>query len=293
MHYQLPAEQPPIVVVGPDDTTFWTALGDNAANRHALVIGDRTDLTTATVVSGTPSDLVRYIDTTRASLYRTVIGLAVHTRADNQLGQSHPAPTEALPGDPHEEADTVKRIALPHSGLRVPAEFRNLRISSYRAIDTPDGQAFNATLRLGREAVGTIRNSGVGGPSTYDAEPHSRFGPQALRAFVALCRTRSNRQPNEEELLDALLDEYQGNLRVRQAARAGLIALRMLVQLGDDFYAPAIATAKPVHTDADRTELARQLDASMPADDGGRWQIWTGEQWDDLITTPPLPSEPE
>ncbi|MFD0575200.1 hypothetical protein [Dactylosporangium darangshiense] len=297
MYYHLPGDQPPIGVVGPDDTEFWTALGEPAAHRHALVIGDRAEPATATVITGKLVELARYLDPIHGPLHHAVVELAANARrglTHDQLDQLHPAPAvEPRLSHPGEDADPVERITLPHSRLRIPAELRGLRVTSYRALDTRDGQAFNAVLRLGRDAVGAIRNAGDGGASSYDPNLPSRLGYRELRACVAACRTRSGRRPSEEEFLDALVEEYQGTRRVGQATRAGLSALRMLAPLGDGFYTLAVATAQPVRNDADRAELARQLDANMRADDGGHWQIWTGDRWDDLIITPTMPSESE
>lgn len=289
MRYHLPTDHPPITLVRPEDSDFWAALGEPARGRHAVVIGDVAEAATATVVLGELLDLTHYLDPIHGQLHLSVGEIASQIRHVLRAEQMVSGTT--LIAASQSQADTgqtdeLERIALPHSDLRVPRELQHLRVTSYRSFDTGDGEAFNAVLRRGRVKVGTIRNTGVGGSSSYDPDPGSPFGYRELRAMVAHCRTGAGDRVAEEDVLDALVEECQSNRRISQAARAGRIALRMRVPLGNSFYTPAVATAQPIRDTADRVQLARELDTDMPAETGGRWQMWTGDRWDDLTATP-------
>ncbi|MFG2045499.1 hypothetical protein [Dactylosporangium sp. NPDC048998] len=160
MHYQLPADQPPIVLVGPDDTEFWAALGEPAAHRHALVIGDQAQPDTATVVTGELLDLAGYLDP--FTDHCTTLSPAwPRTPAASSRSTSRTSSTQSRPRRPRRHSVIPARRLTRWSGSpcrtagcgSLPSS-RGLRVSSYRALATRDGQAFNAVLRLDRTAVG-------------------------------------------------------------------------------------------------------------------------------------------
>ncbi len=291
MFYDLPTV-PAIELVGPDDTARWTALGVDPAGRHALVIGDPTAPAGAVVITGALPDIGAYPHPLHAALIAAVQEAYTRTQRNpghdegRELTPAPPPPTTAPPA-------AVDLVTLPHTGIRVPHP--NLRVSSYRELPTPDGVAYTATLRLGRTPVGTIHNEGMGGLTGYHPTADSPFGHRHLADFAAASRTADGQPITEESLLEELVTEYENSRHVATATRAGRSPVRLMAPLGegdylaDVYYTAHRTTAAKVTTPAQRDALVAALQRRAVAD-GGWWQLWTGEQWDNL-TAPPQPEQ--
>ncbi|GAA0924516.1 hypothetical protein [Virgisporangium aurantiacum] len=284
MLYELP-DGPEIHVVGPDDEAVWTALGVAAGDRRAVIIGAPAAPGQATVIVGTVADFAAWLD--------PVTGRIPAAQPTGGVGDE---PTVVgVDADPPPVAELV---TLPHTGIQVPDP--TLRVSSLRQLPTPDGVAYTATLRQGRTPVGTIHNEGNGGATNYSPVAGSPFGPRELAAFVAASRTADGQPISDENLLEDWVTEFEHDKEVTAAVRLGRSPLRLRSPLSvvdtfydehfDDVYFTARhLTAAKVNTAADRAALTAEL-LRIPIEAGQWWQLWTGQQWEDL--TPPPSRQP-
>lgn len=290
MIYQLP-NGPTITLVGPDNTAWWAALGVDPAGRHALVIGDPAPAP-GVVVAGRLPELTTYLDPVQGPLARTlaeVYDQAQHVlRRDGHREDPTPAPSPP-PAEPEPDVDVV---TLPHTGIRVPD--LHLRVTSLRELPTPDGVAYTATLRQGPTPVGTIFNEGVGGQTGYHPAAGSPFGHRQLAAVVVASRDADGQPMDEEQLLEALVTEYENAEHVAAAARTGRSPVRLMAPIGAgngpaDMYGTVYrTTAAKITTAAQRDALIAVLQHREVVD-GAWWQLWTGQRWEDL-TAPPQPA---
>lgn len=181
-------------------------------------------------------------------------------------------------------------IVLPHSGLRVP--HTRLTASDYRGTPTDEGEAFTATLRLDDVPVGTINDRGDGGATWIDFHPGSAFSGGLLDAFASQCRSAGGAQVSAEDVLHALITEYEYGLMLSRArARDGWTLARQMEYVLDrdgqpkgEPYPRQVFPCTNRHP-SDRYLLAHALNrraGSMHA----WWQVWDGQRWDDL--TKPL-----
>ncbi len=290
MLFDLPTG-PEIHLIGPDDTAVWTALDVEASGRHAVVIGDLATPARATIIAGLLADIATYLDPLSGPLTRALARVGAQARQPS-LGRVR---REAIPaGGNIEDQPAVELLTLPHTGVRVPDP--RLRVTSYRELPTPEGVAYTATLRLGRIPVGTTHNEGTGGPTSFHPVAESPFGWRQLAVFVAASRTCDGHPIEEEQLLDELITEYEHAKEVSKAARVGRVPLRLRSPLGydehlaDAYYTAQHAMTTKVTTSAQRAALVADLLAHAPLQPGQWWQMWNGEQWENL--TPPPPEQP-
>ena len=99
------------------------------------------------------------------------------------------------------EGDRQRFVYLIHSDLRAPHD--RLTVATHVQLPTSNGVAFTATLHLDGHTVGTVTNTGTGGPTTLhnSGDPELR---QRVADFVAQCRWHG--QPaTQEQVLDALI----------------------------------------------------------------------------------------
>jgi hypothetical protein len=284
VRYDLPTT-PDITLIGPDDTAWWTALGEAPAGRSALVIGDRADPATALVITAPLPDISAYLHRFHSALIAAV-QMAYPPRAASALPPTTPAAT-AQPA--------TGLVTLPHTGIRVPDAA--LHVTSYRELPTPDGVAYTATVRWGTTPVGTLHNEGNGGPTSYWPAAGSTFDPRRLAEFVAASRGADGQPISEEELLEDLITEYENVQHVTAATRAGRSPVRLRAPLGvgdglgEVYYIAERRTTAKITTPGQRDALADQL-RRVAVVDGAWWQLWTGQAWEDLTTpTQPDPDE--
>ncbi|MEU7874260.1 hypothetical protein [Dactylosporangium sp. NPDC049140] len=291
MLYVLP-DTPPISLVGPDDTAWWTALGEAPAGRSALVIGDPANPTAALVIAASLPELGAYLPVLHTTLDRTV---------QDRLEMPHPAPRPPLPTPattgagtvPAAEADTTSNlVALPHTGIQVPDA--TFRVTTYQELPTPDGVAYTATVHWGSTPVGTIHNEGRGGATRYWPAAGSALDQRSLAEFVAASRGADGRSLTEEDLLEALVTEYEHARHVAHATRTGRSPIQLRAPLGvgadEAFYTADRRVVAKVATPEQRAALTARLQR-LAVPDGMWWQLWTGQAWEDL-TTPTQPTAP-
>ncbi|GAA4935750.1 hypothetical protein GCM10023224_15660 [Streptomonospora halophila] len=118
-------------------------------------------------------------------------------------------------------------ITLVHTGLQVP--HTRIRVTHVDQLETPRGIAWTARLCEDSTLLGTISNTGHGGPTEFT--PASAQARHVVEEFVTACRSGDGQPVDEEAVLDALDGEYE--------------------------YAALVAQA-----DADRTHVVRGFDAS-------------------------------
>jgi hypothetical protein len=84
---------------------------------------------------------------------------------------------------------------LPHSGLTVP--HTGYTVTAYRGHNAHDGVAFTATLRLHGTIIGTIENTGHGGPDTFFPSTADGYREQvpALESFAGRLYRHHRRSP--------------------------------------------------------------------------------------------------
>lgn len=189
----------------------------------------------------------------------------------------------------------AQTFRLPHSGLVVP--HTGYTVTAYKEIPTPDGVAFTATLRLNRTIIGTIDNSGMGGPDTFT--PNTTDGYRhlvaALDDFATRCTDIRGETPDVEFLLGDLVTEYQTTRDIARAAKRGNVLLRMM-QDHEGTDGPmgwasegAITEMSPAMA-ADRERLRTSLlsHQELAPHDLAWWQLWTADngRWNDVTSRP-------
>jgi len=224
--HQLPDQRPAITLVAPTDTGFWATLGVDAAGHHALVFGEVSEPARATVLVGSLLDIARYIDS-HGPLARRLTELGAEARRGltaDERRDLRPQPTAEPAAAPPPPTEPL--VALPHSGLRVP-DLR-LNMSDYQELPMADGVAFTATLRLDGRIVGTVENNGTGGATTYDPVALSPFRRRDVQEYAARCRTSAGHTVLDEDLLDALVTEFQTGQAIAAATRTGRSTVRLM-----------------------------------------------------------------
>ncbi|MEV6932091.1 hypothetical protein AB0M46_47440 [Dactylosporangium sp. NPDC051485] len=165
-------------------------------------------------------------------------------------------------------------VILPHTQLRVPHD--RLRVTALQQMSTHHGVAFTATVAFDAVTVGSITNDGNGG-ATEPYVAHPRFGWRELAAYVAACR-RSGAPATEEQVLDALVEEYDTAELIRDATAAGTALVRLRDEDGNtlDLHIIRPVAARDPATVAD---LTRHLTEAHPHPSGTQWEIWAGTGW--------------
>jgi len=129
-----------------------------------------------------------------------------------------------------------------------------------------------------------------GGQTSYRAVNFSPFTARAMARHGWACRVNV-RTPSDEVVLDVLVAGYDNATHVAQASRAGRSPLRLVAPgvdvTGDnDAYTTVdLTTAPAVTTSAQRDARVADLLRQTPRYDGQRWQLWTGQRWEDLRPT--------
>ncbi len=182
-------------------------------------------------------------------------------------------------------------VYATHEPLRMPHD--RLTVASINYLQTHRGVAYTAVLHLDGQLVGTIENTGCGGMTTFEPAT-ATFGLPQLIEFAAACRWRGQPVP-EDQVLEALITEYETNLQITDAEAAG----RALIMLRDgdghvvatDYSLDRNQPHKP-----NLRDLARQLTeseaAKYPYLTQLVWEIWTGTRWQlmDIVDLPRSPA---
>jgi hypothetical protein len=193
------------------------------------------------------------------------------------------------------EPTTAARTRLPHTGLRTPDD--RFKVTSLKELETRDGIALTATLRRNRAIVGTIENSGYGGPTEFYSK-HSRRDPDALTEeqlfeYAGQCVTEGGGTVDCEALLNALVDEYDWTRRIKKTENRNHAKLRLMGFILDGANKPV---GEPYARDdldftapASRLNLTHVRDTLMrqrPPAEFGWWQLWRDGQWMDVTVRP-------
>ncbi|MEU4077699.1 hypothetical protein [Streptomyces venezuelae] len=177
---------------------------------------------------------------------------------------------------------------LPLTGLEVP--HTRYRITNLQQMTTSCGVAFSANVRQGRALVGVIENHGSGGGTGFT--PADRTGRQGMAEFTRACRWKG--EPlGEEEVYDHLIDEYDLARTAKRSARKRTSLLRGLDADGCTEHiieakVPAVWLARGDYPYMG--QLARELSGQQPAPKV--WQVWDGEQWQELVLPDTTSSAP-
>ena len=191
------------------------------------------------------------------------------------------------------------RVLWVHTGIEAPYKFTSI---NYSELTTPRGVAFTADLVHPQHGVvGQIHNSGVGGPTTFDSYDRARFSENDLQRFAQRCL-----QDGEpigagwvENLLDDILDETDTNHVVRTArSRHGAAIRTFTPKAPGTHHGPYRGGAMPYDQIIVRRSVRKQLadelansPAHRPHDPSAFWQLFSGEDWIDLLGPAPLSAE--
>lgn len=285
--YELPDGRPEITLVGPDDANFWRMLGVPADGKHALVFGPASQPTAATVLVGSALDIHQYLIGDRTGLRDLTTRLSgdaykALTPAEHDV--LYPPVTPPAPPTP----DPVLGLTtLPHSKLKVPDT--RLTVTGYRGHGTSDGEAFAAKLRLDNRIVGTVENSGVGGPTTFYPAGNEAFTWRDLEEFASRCRDDNDCPVDSERVLDALIDEAKGDKDVQKAIKAGAVPARRINTYSSGIWGVCMVASIPAAFGHEPRMLAQNsvwrrkqnelLLNQFGKQDTTHWEVWTGTEW--------------
>jgi hypothetical protein len=187
------------------------------------------------------------------------------------------APGEAGPG-------AAQPVVLPHTGISVP--HTRLTLRKLRSIPTSDGEAYTAELLLDGRPVGTIENTGTGGPTMWHPLDRGVFGPEQMGAFVAACRDEHGQPIAEEFVLAELFEETRTARDVARYVKAGKAVVRTVAAITSDTAVVATFADAYYGVPAEWATRPDKLAASMwrQRPDAHAMELWTGERWDALPT---------
>jgi hypothetical protein len=170
-------------------------------------------------------------------------------------------------------------VVLTHTGLRVPHD--RLTVTALQQTPTHNGTAYTAEVSLDGAVVGRIRNDGNGGATELYAA-HPQFGWREMAAYVADCR-RHGRPATGEQVLDALVTEYEVDQAIRDAAATGAALARLVDADGTIVH---LKQVDPIPRQiAAQVEVGRLLSREHPG--GQAWQLWSRTAWWHLSTVTP------
>jgi hypothetical protein len=167
-------------------------------------------------------------------------------------------------------------VPLTHTDLWVP--HTRLRITALRQHATDNGVAFTAEVALDNTLIGTIDNDGNGGATWLRANTGHIIGRQ-FRDYIDGCR-RDGHRVDEEDVLNALIDEYVTDQIIRHAHRNGTAVVRLLDNNGRVLNLLSIGDTPS--DPAERSTTVADLHTCHGHPDGAAWEIWSGTRWQHL-----------
>ncbi|HEX8628711.1 MAG TPA: hypothetical protein VF755_11125 [Catenuloplanes sp.] len=195
----------------------------------------------------------------------------------------HPASCDRIVGKVPPPGQHQEYVLLTHTGMRVPHD--RVRVAGLRHHPTGNGVALTALVHLDDTLVGTIRNSGDGGPTEYHCASSSAFNALHLQQYVAACRLRGASCATAD-VLEALVHEHEMSTVINGGVGQGAAVVRLLDKHGDEL---ATLTAAPAPSDRfERDALVHRVRTEHQDADGVLWQIWSGSGWKHLCTAAPL-----
>ncbi|MEV0732421.1 hypothetical protein [Polymorphospora sp. NPDC050346] len=121
---------------------------------------------------------------------------------------------------------------LPHTGITVP--HARLTVRSLNELATSRGEAYTGELVLNGNLIGTIENTGTGGPTTWLPTDLETFAWADMLLFVAGCRDERGESMEEEFVLAFLFEEARTARDVRRWQREGLLPVRTIQAIVDN-----------------------------------------------------------
>ena len=107
------------------------------------------------------------------------------------------------------------------------------KIKGLKLFDTNDGYAFSASVYLNGKKVGSVQNSGHGGPNSYDPVIPKGMKPEAYRkandAFIkglqaqALKIDPTATFETEDLLIGALVDDFENEKRFKRLCKTKVL----------------------------------------------------------------------
>ncbi len=164
---------------------------------------------------------------------------------------------------------------LPHTGLLVPDQAP--RVVAVSELAMTRGLCWVAHVRLGDRHLGTIENAGNGQETEFfPVEEEPEFTGADFTAFASGCQ-RDGCAPDEQEVMELLVEEFECAAIVRDVrGHTGTYARQVTAGRITGW---AEVDHRP-RTHAELTSLARQLSPRpTPAGVAAAWQVWTGERW--------------
>ncbi|GAA1110006.1 MULTISPECIES: hypothetical protein [Nocardiopsis] len=113
-------------------------------------------------------------------------------------------------------------FTLPHTGMQVPDT--RIRVTSLKEVDLGTGIAWSAVVRAGKTKLGTVSNSGRGGPTDFNATTDA--AQRRTAAFVAACRDRDGAPMDTENVMETLTEEYEWARDIAKAEKKGRYVVR-------------------------------------------------------------------
>lgn len=170
------------------------------------------------------------------------------------------------------EGEHQRWVQLTHTDMRVPHE--RLRVTTLRQHTTANGVAYTATLSLNGTEVGIIENHGNGG-QTWLRPARTNLGRSPIDEFTHGCRLRGE-PVSEEDVLVALVNEYDTDRIIRAATSAGATVVRLRDAGGH------VLDLQLVSGRVDLATIRAALASAPPqySHAGGvEWQIWSARRW--------------
>lgn len=178
---------------------------------------------------------------------------------------------------------------LPHTDLEVPDGNDNPRVTSLKQLNTRNGVAFTAVVRIGKRRIGTLDNEGNGGGTWFHQDTYDDY--QAWNRFVADCRDDGN-QVQAEKVADALVEEYDTDREIKRQLRTGGTLARGMCQSGYAIYKANVSCPAATASHDKRVVESLLRTKTEPWDGVVTWQVWDGSQWRTVGTSgKPYPAD--
>jgi hypothetical protein len=178
---------------------------------------------------------------------------------------------------------------LPHTGLEVPDGDDNPHVTSLKELNTRNGVAFTAVVRIGKRRIGTLDNDGNGGGTWFHQDTFADY--QTWNRFVTDCR-HAGLEVHAEKVADALVEEYDTYWAIKRQVRKGGTLARGVCQSGFALYKADLSSPAATASHDARVVQTLMRTKTEPWDGLVTWQVWDGSAWRTVGTSgTPYPAE--